>query len=141
MFEVWSLGAVVRRTLYQCFFTLPSVRVGNVFGDQKLATCKLRIRSRTFAISPQLFPASLIVFSLCSSAGLHGVLVRLFFGAGAAMGASENWPRLDSRSAGLSSSGAGMEEVPAVTEVPGALRFLDDGGLAAGCGAKGDSGG
>lgn len=33
----------------------------------------------TFAISLQLFPASLIVLSLCSSAGVHGVFVRLFF--------------------------------------------------------------
>lgn len=50
------------RTLYQCFFTLPSVRVGNVL-----------------AISLQLLPASLKVFSLCSSAGVQGVLVRPFF--------------------------------------------------------------
>lgn len=32
-----------------------------------------------------------------------------------------------------------MKEVPAVTEDPGALRFLDAGGLAAGCGARKDS--
>lgn len=36
----------------------------------------------TFAISPQLFPASRITFSRCSSAGVHGVLVLLFFGGG-----------------------------------------------------------
>ena len=46
-------------TLYQCFFTLPSVRVGKVF-----------------AISLQLLPASRKVFSLCSSAGVHGVFVE-----------------------------------------------------------------
>ena len=34
--------------------------------------------STTFAISLQLFPASLITFSLCSSEGVHGVLVPLF---------------------------------------------------------------
>jgi hypothetical protein len=53
----------VSHTLYQCFLTLPSVRVGNVF-----------------AISLQLLPASLMTFSLCSSAGVQGVLVRPFFG-------------------------------------------------------------
>lgn len=53
------------RTLYQCFFTLPSVRVGKVF-----------------AISLQLLPASRRFFSLCSSAGVHGVLVRPFFATG-----------------------------------------------------------
>lgn len=36
----------------------------------------------TFAISAQLFPASLIVLSLCSSAAVQGVLVRLFFAGG-----------------------------------------------------------
>jgi hypothetical protein len=36
----------------------------------------------TFAISAQLFPASLIVFNLCSSAGVQGVFVRLFFAGG-----------------------------------------------------------
>jgi hypothetical protein len=36
----------------------------------------------TFAISLQLLPASLICFSLSSSAGVHGVLVRLFFSFG-----------------------------------------------------------
>ena len=38
---------------------------------------------RTFAISLQLLPASRIVFNLCSSAGVHGVFVLLFFGGGA----------------------------------------------------------
>ena len=33
----------------------------------------------TFAISPQLFPASRMAFSLCSSAAVHGVFVRPFF--------------------------------------------------------------
>jgi hypothetical protein len=36
----------------------------------------------TFAISAQLFPASRIVLSLCSSAGVQGVFVRLFFAGG-----------------------------------------------------------
>ncbi len=38
--------------------------------------------SRTFAISAQLLPASLIFLSLCSSAAVHGVFVRLFFTGG-----------------------------------------------------------
>jgi hypothetical protein len=33
----------------------------------------------TFAISPQLLPASRIVFNLCSSPAVHGVLVLPFF--------------------------------------------------------------
>lgn len=36
----------------------------------------------TFAISAQLFPASRIVLSLCSSAGVQGVFVRLFLAGG-----------------------------------------------------------
>ena len=52
-----------RRTLYQCFFTLPSVRAGNVL-----------------AISLQLLPASRSVFNRCSSAGVQGVFVLPFFG-------------------------------------------------------------
>jgi len=40
----------------------------------------------TFAISAQLFPASLIVFNLCSSAGVQGVFVRLFLAGGGAIG-------------------------------------------------------
>jgi hypothetical protein len=44
------------------------------------------VGSLTFAISAQLFPASLMFFNLCSSAGVHGVFVRLFFGGGS-MGA------------------------------------------------------
>lgn len=39
-------------------------------------------RQKTFAISLQLLPASLISFNLCSSAGVHGVLVLFFLGAG-----------------------------------------------------------
>jgi hypothetical protein len=38
--------------------------------------------SFTFAISLQLFPASLICFNLSSSAGVHGVFVRLFLSLG-----------------------------------------------------------
>lgn len=52
-------------TLYQCFFTLPSVRVGKVF-----------------AISLQLAPASRNAFKRCSSAGVHGVFVLPFFTTG-----------------------------------------------------------
>ena len=37
----------------------------------------------TFAISLQLFPASRMVFNLCSSAGVQGVLVLLFLAGGA----------------------------------------------------------
>jgi hypothetical protein len=49
-------------------------------------------RAHTFAISAQLLPASRICFSRSSSAGVHGVFVRLFFAGGGA---------------GVSSAGAG----------------------------------
>jgi hypothetical protein len=42
----------------------------------------------TFAISLQEFPASLICFNLSSSAGVHGVFVRLFLSFGSCAGAS-----------------------------------------------------
>jgi hypothetical protein len=57
-----SAGSKAIRTLYQCFFTLPSVLAGKVF-----------------AISLQLLPASRSVLSRCSSAGVQGVLVLPFF--------------------------------------------------------------
>jgi hypothetical protein len=75
----------VTHTLYQCFFTLPSVRVGNdYFAVLVLPLCKPTCGpdSVTFAISAQLFPASRMFFSRSSSAGVHGVLVRLFLGGG-----------------------------------------------------------
>lgn len=43
---------------------------------------------RTLAISAQLFPWSRICLSLSSSAGVHGVLVRLFFTGGVGTGAA-----------------------------------------------------
>lgn len=45
---------------------------------------------RTFAISLQLFPASLIVFNRCSSAGVHGVFVLLFFATGGDVAVSDS---------------------------------------------------
>jgi hypothetical protein len=60
-------GGFLELTLYQCFFTLPSVLLGKVL-----------------AISLQLFPRSRICLSRCSSAGVHGVLVRPFFAGGGA---------------------------------------------------------
>lgn len=53
-------------SLYQCFLTLPSVLAGKVL-----------------AISAQLEPESLICFRRSSSAGVHGVFVRLFLAGGA----------------------------------------------------------
>jgi hypothetical protein len=46
----------------------------------------------TFAISLQLLPASLIVLSLCSSAAVHGVFVRLFLALGSCEGGSTSAP-------------------------------------------------
>jgi hypothetical protein len=43
---------------------------------------KQLVRGLAFAISAQVEPASLMVLSLCSSAGVHGVFIRLFFAEG-----------------------------------------------------------
>jgi hypothetical protein len=56
--------------------------------DVRRHLCFLDLCLSTFAISLQLFPASLIVLSLCSSAGVHGVFVRLFLALGSCAGAS-----------------------------------------------------
>ena len=70
-------------TLYQCFFTLPSVRLGNVFSSLISYLSLHDGELLTFAISLQLLPASRMVFNLCSSAGVQGVLVLLFLAGGA----------------------------------------------------------
>ena len=83
----------------------------------------------TFAISPQLLPASLMVFSRCSSAGLHGVLVLLFFGADTGVPVLAN---VSLCSPTLPSSTIGFDNDPAIAVVPGAFRFRDGGELACG---------
>ena len=85
---------MVVRTLYQCFFTLPSVRFGNSC-ETTVSLSRLRaqaVKVRTLAMSLHVLPWSLIALSLFSSAGVHGVLVLDFFGGG--------WP---------ASSGAGFD--------------------------------
>ena len=77
--------------MYQCFFTLPSVRVGNVlshrvFSMRNTPQIPLSKFEQTFAISLQVLPASRMVLSLCSSSAVHGVLVRPFFFPGAVSG-------------------------------------------------------
>lgn len=56
--------------------------------DARRDWCFMDLCFSTFAISLQLFPASLICLSLCSSAGVHGVFVRLFFALGSWAGGS-----------------------------------------------------
>jgi hypothetical protein len=81
---------------------------------------------QTFAISLQLLPASLICFNLCSSAGVHGVLVRPFFAgggpgmscAGAAVTGEGSAP------AGATVDGAGAIGL-GVTGWPDKRRFLE----------------
>ena len=108
----------------------------------------------TLAISLQLFPASRMAFNRCSSAGVHGVFVLLFFGAdiGEIVSACCSlccgcapYP------VGLPYPDAGMDDMPAAGAAPGALRFLGFGGLACswlcicgcdgGCGASKSSSG
>lgn len=49
---------------------------------QRNPTASGLLATPTLAISLQLFPASRIAFSLCSSSAVHGVLVRPFFFGG-----------------------------------------------------------
>ena len=89
----------------------------------------------TFAISPQVFPASLISFNRCSSAGLHGVFVLLFLGAGT--GADSSPPMSSACSSNPPGSPRPVDiddivDIPVGGTVPGAFRFLDDGEPAGG---------
>lgn len=74
-------------SLYQCFLTLPSVLVGKVYGIGLVwvlpkVVCYHCVMCRTLAISAQLCPASRICLRRSSSAGVHGVFVRLFLAGG-----------------------------------------------------------
>ncbi len=90
------------------------------------------------AISPQVFPASLMIFSLCSSAGLQGVFVLLFFGAGAGTDSSPVSSVCSSRLPGSPRPPVkdDIVDMPVGGPVPGALRFLEGGELTEGCGAR-----
>ena len=96
----------------------------------------------TFAISPQLFPASLMTFNLCSSAGVHGVLVLLFLGGGI----DEETSLASSACCCPLSLGSPrlvegiVEDIGGIAAIgvdPGALRFRDGGELACGDGCGG----
>jgi len=70
---------------------------GGSLHDPVGATCALELCRRdwcfsTFAISLQLLPASRICFSRCSSAGVHGVFVRLFLALGSCAATSSSVP-------------------------------------------------
>lgn len=68
------------QTLYQCFLTLPSVLVGKVWFVLAIRIqLEDRCKAPTLAISLQVLPASRMVFSLCSSSAVQGVLVLPFF--------------------------------------------------------------
>lgn len=119
-------------TLYQCFLTLPSVRVGKVytgcFSDR--VGCLVNIDARTLAISLQLLPASRMLFSLLSSAGVHGVFVLPFFTTGDDGGSDDCSP------ASPVPPGSPYVDVAAVVVAccivelePGAFRFLEPVGL------------
>lgn len=82
----------------------------------------------TFAISPQLFCASLIVLRRCSSAGVHGVFVRLFLGAFEGGIDSPRGSMESPRPPGSPNPVGGIDDNPGIPVMPGCLRFLDDGG-------------
>lgn len=77
----------------------------------------------TFAMSAQLLPASRMVFNRCSSAGVHGVFVLLFFNGGSEV-----------KSGSLSPAGGGTAEleVPDIGAdrdiAPGVRLFSDSAG-------------
>jgi hypothetical protein len=58
------------------------IEVTSRWSNVRIHVCILDMSVFTFAISLQLLPASLITLSLCSSAGVHGVFVLLFFALG-----------------------------------------------------------
>lgn len=93
-----------RRTLYQCFLTEPSVRVGKVF-----------------AISLHELPASRMLLSRCSSAAVHGVLVRGRL-AGAADAAADD-PEAAPAAAPAPAAAAAPADEPALAAASD-LRFL-----------------
>jgi hypothetical protein len=114
--------------LYQCFLTLPSVRDGNASYLSVTVFIFLwsQLLEHTFAISLQLLPASLICFSLCSSAGVQGVFVRPFF-AGGGPGVSvtdETTAAADDSATGAAADGAGAIGL-GVTGWPDNRRFLE----------------
>ena len=92
----------------------------------------------TFAISLQLFPASLMDFNLCSSAGLQGVFVLLFLTVVGELDSATISPSC----AVPPGSPYPDEDVVAVCTVgivPGAFRFLDAGVLLTGGGTVNDA--
>lgn len=112
--------------LYQCFLTLPSVRDGNAsyLSVTVFIFLWLQLLEHTFAISLQLLPASLICFSLCSSAGVQGVFVRPFFAGGGpdVSVTDEATAAVDDSATGVAADGAGAI---GVTGCPDNRRFLE----------------
>lgn len=78
--------------------------------------CAAQCTVPTFAISLQLWPASRICFSLCSSAGVHGVFVRLFFAFGSGTGVSASADAGADADADADAAGAVL--LPAAPAVP-----------------------
>ena len=73
-----------------------------------------------------------MVFRRCSSAGVHGVFVRLFFGA---TGNDISSVAVTSSPISLVDIADPVDKSIAVADM-GAFRFLDMGGLLGGCGAR-----
>lgn len=105
----------------------------------------------TFAISPQLFCASLIILRRCSSAGVHGVFVLLFFGTftggivspNGSMGSPRppgspipDAPIPDGPNPDGPNPDGGIDDSPDILDMTGCLRFLVGGDVGGGCGAS-----
>lgn len=78
-------------------------------------------------MSLQLLPISRMVFSLCSSAGLHGVFVRLFLAGGCAKEEPASSSSISGIAPDTDRDGPAIEE--AVTAWPEMRRLRDAAGL------------
>lgn len=91
----------------------------------------------TFAISLQLFPASLICFNVCSSFAVHGVFVRPFFTTGCCGGGSRSAPGAVARPYPLDAAAAdGAMGLASKSEPMEDFRFLEFPGVGGGPNAE-----
>ena len=77
-----------------------------------------------------------MVLSRCSSAGLHGVFVLLFLGAGAGALVPMKVSPCSPTPAGPPRLAIGDDNDPVIVAAPGAFRFREGWELACGCGAS-----
>ena len=112
--------------------------------DQKSASdlmMKPRVSLCTFAISPQLLPASRIALRRCSSTGVQGVFVLLFFGAAVGEIVSTKGSFNSPKPPGSPSPVDDIDDNPPILDMAGAFLFLEAGDVDSSCGANNISSG